>query len=143
MNKVILVGNCTNDVTIRHTQAGKPVASFSLATNERYKDKNGERVDKPTFHNIVVFSEGLARICDQYVKKGTLLYIEGAIENSSWDDKETGQKRYKTEILLSGFNATLTMLGNKQQSNNVSDNQQSDPYRQRPDHNDIDGDIPF
>lgn len=98
VNKVILVGNLGKDPEVKYTPSGTAVAKFSLATNERYKDKSGEWQDRTEWHNIVAWQR-LAEIVGEYVKKGSKLYIEGRLQTSSWDDKESGQKRYKTEIV--------------------------------------------
>ncbi len=111
VNKVILVGNLGKDPVIRRTQDGKPVASFSIATSDSWKDKNtGEKREKTEWHNIAVFNEGLCRVIEQYVKKGSKVYIEGQLQTRKWQDKETGQDRYSTEVVLQGFNGVLTML---------------------------------
>ena len=98
VNKVILIGNLGKDPEIKYTPSGTAVAKFSLATNERYKDKSGNWQDRTEWHNIVAWQR-LAEIVGEYVKKGSKLYIEGRLQTSSWDDKESGQKRYKTEII--------------------------------------------
>ena len=110
VNKVILVGNLGKDPVIRRTQDGKPVASFSIATSDTWKDKNtGERREKTEWHNIAVFNEGLCRVIEQYVKKGSKVYIEGQLQTRKWQDKD-GHDRYSTEVVLQGFNGVLTML---------------------------------
>ena len=98
VNKVILVGNLGKDPEIKYTPQGKPVAKFSLATNERYKDKDGQWQDRTEWHNIVLW-ERLAEIAGEYLKKGSKVYIEGRIRTDSWDDKQTGQKKYMTNII--------------------------------------------
>jgi single-strand DNA-binding protein len=98
VNKVILIGNLGKDPEVKYTPSGTTVAKFSLATNERYKDKSGEWQDRTEWHNIVAWQR-LAEIVGEYVKKGSKLYIEGRLQTSSWDDKESGQKRYKTEVV--------------------------------------------
>jgi single-strand DNA-binding protein len=98
VNKVILVGNLGKDPEVKYTPGGMPIAKFSLATNERFKDKEGQWQDRTEWHNIVAFQR-LAEIVGEYVKKGGKVYIEGSLRTSSWDDKETGQKKYKTEIV--------------------------------------------
>ena len=98
VNKVILVGNLGKDPEIKYTPSGTAVAKFSLATNERYKDKAGEWQDRTEWHNIVAWQR-LAEIVGEYVKKGSKVYIEGRLQTSSWDDKESGQKKYRTEIV--------------------------------------------
>lgn len=98
VNKVILIGNLGKDPEIKFTPNGTQVAKFSLATNERFKDKEGQWQDRTEWHNIVAWAR-LAEVVGQYVKKGSKLYIEGRIQTSSWDDRETGQKKYRTEII--------------------------------------------
>ena len=98
VNKVILIGNLGKDPEIKYTPQGKPVAKFSLATNERYKDKDGNWQDRTEWHNIVLW-ERLAEIAGEYLKKGGKVYIEGRIRTDSWDDKQTGQKKYMTKII--------------------------------------------
>lgn len=98
VNKVILVGNLGKDPEIKYTPSGTPVAKFSLATNERYKDKGGEWQDRTEWHNIVAWQR-LAEIVGEYVKKGSKLYIEGRLQTSSWEDKQSGEKKYRTEIV--------------------------------------------
>lgn len=110
VNKVILVGNVVADPEIRRSASGKPIANLRLATNETWRDKNtGERKEKAEFHTVVVFNEGLCKVVEQYVKKGAKLYIEGALQTRKWQD-QNGNDRYSTEIVLQGFNSTLTML---------------------------------
>ncbi len=110
VNKVILIGNVGQDPEIRQFQNGGQVASFSLATSENWKDKaTGEKKEKTEWHRIAVFSEGLVRVVQSYVKKGSKLYIEGQLETRKWQDKD-GQDKYTTEVVLRGFNSTLTML---------------------------------
>lgn len=98
INKVILVGRLGKDPEVRSTPSGTSVAKFSLATDERFTDKNGEKQDRTEWHNIVAWGK-LGEICGQYLRKGKLVYIEGSIRTDSWDDKESGQKKYRTEIV--------------------------------------------
>ena len=98
VNKVILIGRLGKDPEIRSTPQGTTVAKFTMATDDRYTDRNGEKQERTEWHNIVAWSK-LAEICGQYLKKGKLVYIEGSLRTDSWDDKETGQKRYRTEIV--------------------------------------------
>lgn len=110
VNKVILIGNLGADPEIRRTQDGRPIANFNIATSESWRDKNtGERREKTEWHRVVVFNEGLCKVIEQYVKKGSKVYIEGALQTRKWQDKE-GQDRYTTEVVLQGFNGSLTML---------------------------------
>ncbi|MGC2695346.1 MAG: single-stranded DNA-binding protein [Candidatus Angelobacter sp.] len=108
VNKVILVGNLGKDPEVKYTPSGVPVAKFSLATNERFKDKAGEWQDRTEWHNIVVWQR-LAEIVGEYVKKGSKLYIEGRLQTSSWEDKQSGEKKYKTEVVASD----LVLLGGR------------------------------
>ena len=98
VNKVILIGNLGKDPEVKFTPSGTPVAKFSLATNERYKDKGGEWQDRTEWHNIVAWQR-LAEIVGEYVKKGSKVYIEGRLQTSSWEDKQSGEKKYRTEIV--------------------------------------------
>ncbi len=106
VNKVILIGNLGKDPEVKYTPSGMAIAKFSLATNERHKDKDGNWQDRTEWHNIVAFQR-TAEIAGEYLKKGRTVYIEGALRTSSWDDKETGQKKYRTEILVNN----LVLLG--------------------------------
>lgn len=110
VNKVILVGNVGKDPEVKHLDSGVTVASFSLATSETYKNKDGQKVTNTEWHNIVIW-RGLAEVAEKYVKKGNPLYIEGKIRTRSWDDKD-GNKRYTTEIVADN----MQMLGSKQSS---------------------------
>jgi single-strand DNA-binding protein len=98
INKVILIGRLGKDPEIRSTPNGTTVAKFTLATDERFTDKSGEKQERTEWHNIVAWGK-LAEICGQYLRKGKLIYIDGSLRYDSWDDKETGQKRYRTEIV--------------------------------------------
>ena len=98
VNKVILVGRLGRDPEVRSTPSGSTVAKFSIATDEKFTDKSGERQERTEWHNIVAWAR-LGEICGQYLKKGKLVYIEGSLRTDSWDDKETGQKKYRTEIV--------------------------------------------
>ena len=110
VNKVILVGNLGQDPEIRRTQDGRPIATFSVATSENWRDKStGERREKTEWHRVVVFNEGLCRVIEQYLKKGSKVYLEGQLQTRKWQDKE-GRDRYSTEVVLQGFNSSLTML---------------------------------
>ncbi|MEL6212557.1 MAG: single-stranded DNA-binding protein, partial [Pseudomonadota bacterium] len=113
VNKVILIGNLGSDPEIRQTKDGKPIANFSIATSETWKDRNtGERRERTEWHRIVCFNEGLTRVIEQYVKKGTKVYIEGQLQTRKWQD-QNGQDRYTTEVVLQGFNSTLQMLDSR------------------------------
>ena len=110
VNKVILVGNLGADPEIRRTQDGRPVANLRVATSDSWRDKaTGERREKTEWHRVVIFNEGLCRIAEQYLKKGSKIYLEGQLQTRKWQDQQ-GQDRYSTEIVLQGFNSQLTML---------------------------------
>ncbi|RUP00624.1 single-stranded DNA-binding protein [Hyphomicrobium sp.] len=110
VNKVILVGNVGKDPEIRRTQDGRPIANLSIATSDTWRDKQtGERKEKTEWHRVVVFSEPLCKIIEQYVKKGAKLYIEGALQTRKWTD-QSGAEKYSTEVVIQGYNGTLTML---------------------------------
>ena len=110
VNKVILVGNVGKDPEIRRTQDGRPIANLSIATSESWRDKaTGEKKEKTEWHRVVIFSEPLCKVVEQYVKKGAKLYIEGALQTRKWTD-QSGVEKYSTEVVLQGFNGSLTML---------------------------------
>ena len=114
LNKVMLIGNVGADPEIRRTQDGRPIANLRIATSESWRDRNsGERKEKVEWHTVVVYNEGLAKICEQYVKKGSKLYIEGQLQTRKWQDRD-GNDRYTTEVALNGFNSTLNMLDSRE-----------------------------
>jgi single-strand DNA-binding protein len=98
VNKVILVGNLGKDPEVKYTPSGTPVAKFSLATNERYKDKSGEWQDRTEWHNVIAWQR-LAEIVGEYLQKGSKVYIEGRLQTSNWEDRQNGEKKYRTEIV--------------------------------------------
>lgn len=113
VNKVILVGNLGADPEIKRTQDGKPIANLSIATSDTWRDKNsGERKEKTEWHRVVIFSEPLCKIAEQYLRKGAKVYIEGALQTRKWQDKD-GADRYSTEVVLQAYGGTLTMLDGK------------------------------
>lgn len=110
VNKVILIGNLGADPDIKRTQDGRPIANLSIATSESWRDKNsGERREKTEWHRVVIFNEGLCKIAENYLKKGSKVYIEGQLQTRKWTD-QSGQDKYSTEVVLQGFNGNLTML---------------------------------
>ncbi len=114
VNKVILVGNLGADPEIRRTQDGRPIANLRIATSENWRDKNtGERRERTEWHRVVIFNEGLCKVVEQYVKKGSKVYIEGQLQTRKWED-QSGQERYSTEVVLQGFGSNLTMLDSRQ-----------------------------
>ena len=114
LNKVLLIGRLGADPEIKQMANGKNVARLSLATSNSWKDKNaGEKKEKTEWHRVVVFNEGLVNVVQQYLKKGAQIYIEGQLSTRKWRDEQAGQDKYSTEIILQGYNSTLTMLGGK------------------------------
>jgi single-strand DNA-binding protein len=108
VNKVLLIGNLGKDPEVKYTPSGMAVARFSLATTDRVKDKDGNWQDRTEWHNLVAFQR-TAEIASEYLKKGSKVYIEGRLHNDSWDDKETGQKKYRTEVIIND----LVLLGGR------------------------------
>ena len=126
INKVILVGNVGQEPEIRNTQDGREIASFSIATTESWKDKNsGEKKEKTEWHRVVIFSPNLVSIVKLYVKKGSKLYIEGAIQTRKWKDN-SGVEKYTTEIVLQQYNSTLQILGNNQNQAETTEQEPED-----------------
>ena len=116
LNKVFLIGRLGNDPDIKSTQNGKSVAILSLATSESWKDKNtGEKKEKTEWHRVVIFNEGLVNVVQKYLKKGAQVYIEGQINTTKYTDSN-GQEKFSTQIVLQGYNSTLTMLGGSNNS---------------------------
>ncbi|UWQ81996.1 single-stranded DNA-binding protein [Leisingera caerulea] len=110
LNKVMLIGNLGRDPEVRSFQNGGKVCNLRIATSETWKDRNtGERREKTEWHSVAVFSEGLVRVCEQYLRKGSKVYVEGQLQTRKWQD-QSGQDRYSTEVVLQGFGSTLTML---------------------------------
>ena len=153
VNKTILLGNLGRDPEIRSMQSGAKMASFSIATSKRWKDRNTqEQKEKTSWHNIVVFGDGLVDIVEKYVKKGSKIYVEGELQTRKWQDKD-GNDRYTTEVILQGYNCNLTLLdsrNNSQIDSNTSDqSEQSQAIEnntignQSSDSVDLDEDIPF
>jgi single-strand DNA-binding protein len=145
LNKVLLIGRLGADPEIKQMVNGKSVARLSLATSQSWKDKNtGEKKEKTEWHRVVVFNEGLVNVVQQYLKKGAQVYIEGQISTRKWKDEQSGQDKYSTEIVIQGYNSSLTMLGGaissdataKQISKNTDEGSQSTQ-------NDLDDEIPF
>ena len=155
VNKVILVGNLGKDPEVRHTQDGKAIVNLSIATSDTWRDKStGERKEKTEWHRVVIFNEGIAKVAEQYLKKGTTVYIEGSLQTRKWTDKD-GVEKYSTEIVLQNYGGTLTMLGGKPSSSGDSsgmgggdDFGQSSPMRSgsaKPQSfaRDLDDEVPF
>lgn len=116
VNKVILIGNVVADPEIRRTQDGRQIANIRLATSESWRDKStGERKEKTEWHRVVIFNEGLCKVVEQYVKKGSKLYLEGQLQTRKWTDKD-GNEKYSTEVVLQGFGGTLVMLDGREKA---------------------------
>src|SRR5215212_6898724 len=110
VNKVILVGNLGKDPEVRRMTSGEPIVNLSLATSESWRDKSsGERKEKTEWHRVVIFNENLAKVAEQYLKKGSKVYLEGQLQTRKYNDKD-GVEKYSTEVVLQNFNSTLTML---------------------------------
>ena len=123
VNKVILLGNLGRDPEIRSMQSGSKMASFSMATSKRWRDKNTqEQRDKTSWHNIVIFGDGLVDIVEKYVKKGSKIYVEGELQTRKWQDQD-GNDRYTTEVVLQGYSSNLTLLDSRNANNNIEEDQ--------------------
>jgi single-strand DNA-binding protein len=160
MNRVTLIGNLGKDPEIRRTQDGRPIANLSIATSETWRDKaTGERREKTEWHRVVIFSEGLAKVAEQYLKKGAKVCVEGQLQTRKWTDQQ-GVEKYSTEVILQGFQAQLIMLSdNRSGGGGRSDDDGSGDYGAgggnvrgggatrgsggSSRHNDMDDDIPF
>ena len=145
LNKVLLIGRLGADPEIKQMVNGKSVARLSLATSQSWKDKSsGEKKEKTEWHRIVVFNEGLVNVVQQYLKKGAQVYIEGQLSTRKWKDEQSGQDKYSTEIIIQGYNSSLTMLGGGSQNTIASqDTNQSIENKSPANQNDLDDDIPF
>ena len=149
LNKVMIIGNLGADPEVRTFQNGNKVCNLRIATSDNWRDKNtGERREKTEWHSVSVFSEGLVKVCEQYLKKGSKVFVEGSLQTRKWQD-QSGADRYSTEVVLQGFGGTLTMLDGRNNSN--------EEFNKSPDNfipnsnenslsantNDIDDEIPF
>ena len=120
VNRAIIVGNVGKDPDVRRTGDGKPVVTLSVATSENWRDKaTGERKEKTEWHRVVIWSEGLCKIAEQYIKKGTKIYVSGAIQTRKWTDKE-GVERYSTEIVVQNFGGELQLLSSKESDDDAA-----------------------
>lgn len=129
INRAIILGHVGQKPEIRRSQDGRPIASFSVATSERWKSKDGEKQERTTWHRIVIFNENLAKVVEQYVQKGSKLYIEGQMQTRSWKDN-AGVERYVTEIVLQGFGSNLVLLDKRE--GGVPAAESADDYSQAP-----------
>ena len=149
LNKVLLIGRLGADPEVKQMVNGKSVARLSLATSQSWKDKSsGEKKEKTEWHRVVIFNEGLVNVVQQYLKKGANVYIEGQLSTRKWKDESSGQDKYSTEIVLQGYNSSLTMLDSRntknEGSNLVKENKSSLPKDNlNQDNSDLDDEIPF
>ena len=145
LNKVLLIGRLGADPEVKQMVNGKSVARLSLATSQSWKDKNTcEKKEKTEWHRVVVFNEGLVNVVQQYLKKGAQVYVEGQLSTRKWKDEQSGQDKYSTEILIQGYNSSLTMLGGGNQNSIPSqDSKQNFDDNNSIAQNDMDDDIPF
>ena len=148
LNKVLLIGRLGADPDIKQMVNGKSVARLSLATSNTWKDKNtGERKEKTEWHRVVIFSEGLIKVVQQYVKKGAQVYIEGQLVTRKWTDEKSGQDKYSTEIVLQGYNSTFTILSGKNSQSTTlpgsTENKSTLPNEDKAVANELDDEIPF
>lgn len=147
VNKVILVGNVGKDPEIKRTQNGNAIANLTVATSENWRDKtSGERKEKTEWHRVVIFNEGLCKVAEQYLKKGSKVYIEGALQTRKWTD-QSGVEKYSTEVVLNGFGSVLTMLDGKPSGGSSEEPSPRakgrDPISVGNVHEDMDDEIPF
>ena len=150
LNKVLLIGRLGADPEIKQMVNGKSVARLSLATSQSWKDKNtGEKKEKTEWHRVVVFNEGLVNVVQQYLKKGAQVYIEGQISTRKWKDEQSGQDKYSTEVVIQGYNSSLTMLGSGGGGGGISNDATAQQISKNTDEgsqstqNDLDDEIPF
>jgi len=149
VNKVLLIGRLGADPEIKQMINGKSVARLSLATSQSWKDKNtGEKKEKTEWHRIVVFNEGLVNVVQQYLKKGAQVYIEGQLSTRKWKDEKSGQDKYSTEVVIQGYNSSLTMLGGGGSGSSANDSSSQQISKNHDDgsqvpQNDLDDEIPF
>jgi single-strand DNA-binding protein len=128
VNKVILVGNLGRDPEVRSTQDGMKIVNLAIATSERWRDRNsGEQRERTEWHRVVIFNENLARIAEQYLRKGSSVYIEGQLQTRKWTD-QSGQERYSTEVVLQRYRGELTLLGGRGDGGGGGDYSRGDDY---------------
>lgn len=142
LNKVMLIGNLGADPEIRSFSNGGKVANLRLATSETWKDRDGQRQERTEWHTVAIFSEGLVGIVERYLKKGSKVFIEGQLQTRKWQD-QSGADRYSTEVVLRGFNGTLTMLDGRNSDSTPAPSSSSPPDDGSPNYDDLDDDIPF
>ena len=125
VNKVTLVGNLGRDPEVRAMQNGDKIVQLSVATSDRWKDKNsGEQRERTEWHRVVIFNDALGKIAEQYLKKGSTVYLEGQLQTRKWTDQQSGQEKYTTEVVLQRYRGELTLLGSRSE-NQISNDQQN------------------
>lgn len=142
VNKVTLIGALGADPEIRRTQAGKAIANMRVATSESWRDANGDRKEKTEWHTVVIYNEGLAKIADSYLKKGSKVYLEGSLQTRKWQD-QSGNDRYSTEVVLQGFNSALVMLDSNKSDDAAKPQERQSRQTKANFSQDLDDDIPF
>ena len=150
VNKVTLVGNLGRDPEVRAMQNGDKIVQLSIATSDRWKDKSsGEQRERTEWHRVVIFNDALGKIAEQYLKKGSTVYIEGQLQTRKWTDQQSGQEKYTTEVVLQRYRGELTLLGSRSE-NQISNDQQNDQINQSNQvsmsddiASDLDDEIPF
>ena len=150
VNKVTLVGNLGRDPEIRAMQNGDKIVQLSVATSDRWKDKStGEQRERTEWHRVVIFNDALGKIAEQYLKKGSTVYLEGQLQTRKWTDQQSGQEKYTTEVVLQRYRGELTLLGSRPE-NQISNNKQDDQIDQSNQvsmsddiASDLDDEIPF
>ena len=150
VNKVTLVGNLGRDPEVRAMQNGDKIVQLSVATSDRWKDKSsGEQRERTEWHRVVIFNDALGKIAEQYLKKGSTVYLEGQLQTRKWTDQQSGQEKYTTEVVLQRYRGELTLLGSRSE-NQISNDQQSDQIDQSNQvsmsddiASDLDDEIPF
>ena len=150
VNKVTLVGNLGRDPEVRAMQNGDKIVQLSVATSDRWKDKSsGEQRERTEWHRVVIFNDALGKIAEQYLKKGSTVYLEGQLQTRKWTDQQSGQEKYTTEVVLQRYRGELTLLGSRSE-NQISNDQQNDQIDQSNQvsmsddiASDLDDEIPF
>ena len=150
VNKVTLVGNLGRDPEVRAMQNGDKIVQLSIATSDRWKDKSsGEQRERTEWHRVVIFNDALGKIAEQYLKKGSTVYLEGQLQTRKWTDQQSGQEKYTTEVVLQRYRGELTLLGSRSENQIINDRQndqidQSNQVSMSDDiASDLDDEIPF
>lgn len=142
LNKCLFIGNVGADPEIRTTQGGKRIANLRLAVTEKWKDRDGNRQEKTEWVSVVCFNEGISKVIEQYVKKGSKLYVEGSLQTRKWSD-QAGNDRYSTEVVIQAFGGALTLLDAPSSGSNQRQSNDSSGYGKQPADYDPDRDLPF